>query len=366
MKVLVVSNMYPDKKNPIYGIFVRNFCMQLKSITIDYSLVAMHKNKNKIRRLFSYLFFYLDAFLKSLFGKFDIIYIHQPSYSALPVLAALKFKKLKIFVNVHGTDVLPYTKNQKIFEANTVRILKYTEKVIVPSEYFLNVVSDKYGFPESRIIIYPSGGVDQNIFKKFDDEKIAQIRAAYGVDNSKFIVGFVSRIYKEKGWETFIEAINILSKTNENMRFVICGSGKEDSLLEEKIREYLLSEYICRIPGKPQEELADIYNMLDVFVFPTQQAAESLGLVAIEAMACGVPVIASDYAAPGCYVKNGQNGFKFEMNNYQNLAKMITYFYELPDTEKAKMAANALETANKYSFNEAREILKTVFDLKCS
>jgi glycosyltransferase involved in cell wall biosynthesis len=86
----------------------------------------------------------------------------------------------------------------------------------------------------------------------------------------------------------------------------------------------------------------------DVFVFPTYRQEESLGLVGLEAMACGVPVIATKIGGPLGYIVDNENGFLFDIKNVTMLAEKIMAFYKLPEIEKNKMKRNAITTAQTY------------------
>ena len=160
--------------------------------------------------------------------------------------------------------------------------------------------------------------------------------------------------------------MNALEKVSafktRNIRIYIVGSGEDDSLLDTRIKElpYFLRNSIIKYPLLSQNKLADIYNILDVFIFPTVSASESLGLVAIEAMACGVPVIASDYAAPKYYVANGQNGYKFEVGNEDALANAIErYIDEFPES-KIRLGDGALKIADGFKKNNIINDLKRI------
>lgn len=126
------------------------------------------------------------------------------------------------------------------------------------------------------------------------------------------------------------------------------GSGEDDEHLKKRMitLPQEIQESIIRYPLLEQRKLAEIYNMLDIFVFPS--TSESLGLVAIEAMACGTPVIASDYAAPKYYIVDHQNGLKFTKGNSEELADKICYFMSLKDSEIKKLQMGALLTGESY------------------
>ena len=124
-----------------------------------------------------------------------------------------------------------------------------------------------------------------------------------------------------------------------------------------------IAKDLIRFSLLPQNELVSIYNISDAFVFPTRREGESLGLVAIEAMACGTPVIASDFAAPKYYVCNDINGYKFEKGNSIELANIMEKFI-LKEYSKQKLIHNCLKTARAYDSKVIADELKKIFEVE--
>lgn len=87
----------------------------------------------------SYIKFYLEIVIKLLCYKYEIVYIHYPSHSCLPILLVSKIKKIKIYTNVHGSDVVPQTTTQNKMLKYTKKIIKKSARIIVPSLYFKNL-----------------------------------------------------------------------------------------------------------------------------------------------------------------------------------------------------------------------------------
>jgi len=361
-KVLVVSNMYPSKGFPSYGVFVRNSCEQLGDLGVRYDISVLTKTNNKLVKILKYILFYVLTFLKCLCGKYDLVYVHYPSFSARPVLIARHFRKFEMITNIHGTDAAPQTPQQEKMLKYTVAAMKCSKAVVVPSVYFKHLLIAKYHVTGDRILVYPSGGIDEKLFYEFDPERKQQLKQEYGVDQSECVIGFVSHILKIKGWDVFVDALEQCAELrNRKVSVLMVGSGAEDALLAERLANLPddLKKKIIRFPQVDQQKLAELYNLMDVFVFPTV-CRESLGLVAIEAMACGAPVFASDYAAPKHYVINAFNGYKFEKGNAGALAKLLeNYLTGKADREALKKGAK--ETASQYSREKARESLKTLF-----
>lgn len=359
MKILVVSNMYPDRKFPSAGIFVKKFCDQLDDIGVKYDLSVMRKRSSVIGKLWGYISFYGGTFFRLLLRDYDLVYIHYASHSSIPVLWARKLKRFVIYTNLHGGDVIPVTKRQRQFQKYTVKTLDCSERVIVPSEYFKRYVSQKYGLPESRIYVYPSGGIDPSVFYPMNEEQKTQISEKLGLDRQRKTFVYAGRITEGKGWDVYLKAVRRLEDMGCRGNYIVVGSGDEDGKYQEAVKAMKLDDKLIKLPLLPQKKLAGIYNIADAFVFPTMRQ-ESLGLVALEAMACGTPVIGSDYAALKYYIKDGVNGFKFQPGNEQNLAEKMAGFVK-EQYQKKRLSEGALATASEYSSSLAAEKLKHIF-----
>lgn len=348
MKILVISNMYPSRKNPSYGVFVKSFCESLDDLKIDYSCAIMHKANGRIEKIVRYVLFYITSFFKILFLKYDIIYVHYASYSGLSVLLAHRLKSFRVYTNLHGSDVVPENDRQKKMIKYTKKIISISDKLIVPSDYFRDYVSNKFDVGKEKIYISHSGGVDRAIFHVRDEKN----------SNERFRIGFAGRISFGKGWKTLLEAVNRLNVPDYEV--LIVGNGPDEEEMMNYIIEHGLDSKIRKYDLLPRCDLANIYQQLDLFIFPTEREGESLGLVAIEAMACGIPVIASDFAAPAYFVKNYYNGFKFEKGNSHQLANFIEKFYYLSAEEKLRLRDGAIATACQYEKNNVTENLKKI------
>lgn len=362
MRVLLVSNMYPDKENPQYGVFVKNSEDILVKNNIETDRIVVTKEKNKFFKILAYIKFYFYSFIKSLFGKYDFIYVHYLSHSSFGIIIAKLIKpSIKIIANAHGSDIVPENRKQELFSGITKQILKSSYKVIVPSNYYKNLVNKKFNTNLEKIYVFPSGGVDNNIFKPLDNK--SQLKESLGLDKAFSYIGFIGRLEYKKGWDVLLDAINILKSKEEliNYKFIFVGNGKEQRTFEEKIKEYNLESKIIHYNFLEHKKLKDLYNCLDLFCFPTMREGESLGLVGIEALACGITVIASNFAGPKDYVFNGENGYLFEKGNSIELSNKIIKFINLNEEEKAIMRRNAFESSKKFWQSNVEEILIEIF-----
>jgi len=359
-KILLVSNNYPSKKYKQYGSFIMNTEDVLKDHGFIVDKVVITKQDNIILKIFAYIRMNIMVILKGIFNNYDYIYAHYISHTGFaPIVIKKTSANVKIVFNAHGYDVVSDEENSKNVKRSK-KYLKYAYKVVVPSEYFKEVMINDYKIKEDKIFVYPSGGVDTNLFKKID-KKEAKKNAK--LSNKYNYIGYVSKLEKNKGYEVFLKAISLLKDNKElkNYKYLIVGSGSEEDKFEELVHDLKLEDSLEIRNLVSQEELINIYNSLDVFVFPTYTKSESLGLVGLEAMACEVLVTASNCYGPTSYLVDKKNGLFFEKQNSEDLADKILKLLSLNEEETKKMKMKARETAIKYDSFKTRELILDVF-----
>lgn len=362
MKILLVSNMYPDEKNPQFGVFVKNSEDVLIDNKFVIDKVICTKKKSKSLKIVQYIYFYIKTLFKILVNDYNYIYVHYLSHSALPIIIAKKIrKKINIIGNVHGSDLIPQNNKHKLLNRLGKKCAEISNILIVPSNYFKKEIITRWNINEEKVYIYPSGGVNNKVFNPRSDSN--KCKEKIGLKKSYKYIGFVSRLESEKGWDILLDAINELkdNKIINNYRFIFVGNGKELEDFKNKVKYLNLDELIIHIDFLNQLQLADLYNCLELFCFPTE-ANESLGLVGIEALACGVPVVASNFAALREYVINGHNGYLFEKGNFNDLSNKIEQYIVLSEKEKIIMKNYAYESSKKYWTKNIEKNFIDIFD----
>ena len=342
--ILLISNMYPSKKQQFSSSFIKNTVDLLRENKIKVYLAVKTGNSNHIFiKFFQYIKFFCVSILKGLFLKYNIIYVHYIAHSAIPVLFIKFFRtKMTIISHTHGGDIL---EEPQFFKSITNKTLNLSNLIITPSSYFKNIIINKYDIKAQKIKISPSGGVNTDLFKP---KKVNRKEILKNYKN-QIVLGFISRIIKGKGWNIFIEAIKELNhKNKQTFLGIIIGEGEEVNSMKQLIQELQLTDRIVYLGPKKHEELPFFYNCLDLFIFPTERAAESLGLVGLEAMSCGIPVIGSHIAGLKTYIKNGINGYTFSCGSIEELCEKIFKYLSLYKKEKTKMKEAARETALEY------------------
>lgn len=353
VKIFLVSNMYPSAENPSYGIFVKNSedILQKGNFIISSKAVIKGRGKNIIEKFKKYIVFYWEIFYFGLKADYDLIYVHYISHTAIPLIFLQLFSKKKLAVNVHGSDVIPAKFFHRPLFYFSKNICRQANLVVTPSGYFKNVVMEKYRVPSEKIFVYPSGGIDMNFFKPHNRSE----------NSGKFYVGYVSRITKNKGWDVYLKALHHIKKNNSEINFqgIVIGDGDERKFFLEMLHELSMQNEISYFGAVAQKDLPDFYNKMDVFIFPSSRLAESLGLVGLEAMSCGIPVIGAKQGGCMEYVTDSENGFLFEVGNYKSLAEKIINYYKLSQEEKNKLKENARKTVLNF---ETEKVSQNLFE----
>lgn len=345
--MLLISNMYPSDQNPTYGIFIKNFETQMKKegFSID-KCVIKGRGKNILEKMKKYMAFFQQT-LHSIHRKdYDLIYVHYMNHSLLPLLWVNTFNR-PLVLNAHGSDVSPQSTIGKLFQRFTIPVIRKADRIVVPSEYFKSVVEKKFSLNEEKIFVSPSGGVNTKLFS----------HKMY-TPGAKMTIGYISRIDKNKGWHTFLLALKLLKeKTTYDFDSIIIGDGPEMELLKTSIERYDLSQNILILGAIEHNVLPIHYHKIDLFIFPT--LSESLGLVGLEALSCGIPVLGSDIPALREYIYPNTNGDLFEAGNPEDLFVKIENFINLDVEKKKKLSTEARKTALKYDADIVAHSLST-------
>ncbi|WP_269266777.1 glycosyltransferase family 4 protein [Vibrio cholerae] len=283
-RVLLISNMYPSDSEPGFGTFVKNIFNQIGSngLHID-KIVIDKKNISSITKIKLYLIMYMRTLLN--FKKYTFCYIHFISHTSIPfiILNFLGFK-FKLVSHVHGGDVKllsGFSSFQFRVKRHLVkRTLMISEKIIVPSRSYADYLMENYEVSGENIVVYPSGGVNMSIFNYIGKSNVV-----------KGLVGYAGRLIKSKNVDLIIKSLLQLP----DYRLEIVGDGQELAALTNLVKELNLEGVVRFLPAKSQQELAEWYQTIDCLVYPSE--SESLGLVPIEAMSCGVFCVLSDIPA---------------------------------------------------------------------
>lgn len=158
----------------------------------------------------------------------------------------------------------------------------------------------------------------------------AELRAELGLEEEKVVlfVGKLDRGHRYKGLEYLIRAFRGVLEDHGEASLVVVGSGELLPFYRKMAREEGIQEKTLFTGGVSHEKLPRFYDMCDVFVLPSLN--EAYGIVLVEAMACGKPVIATSLPGPREVVQGGERGALVEPGNVEELRERISYLLENP------------------------------------
>lgn len=181
------------------------------------------------------------------------------------------------------------------------------------------------GYPEEKITVVPHG-LNLNQFKP--GKKEAKLVRRLKLTNNDLVVLSVGRLIWEKGYYDLILAANQLIKDpnlkNKNLKFLIIGRGPEKRKLVRTRDRLGLKKQVVFYQGLPYDQMVKLYNLADIFVLaslPTLTWQEQFGMVLIEAMASGVPVVTTE--SGGIPETVGRAGLLVPPHNWPRLAEAI-------------------------------------------
>lgn len=314
-KILMINNGFPTKKYPFYCSYIKTIYDLIKDgCKKEVVLLALFPEKSL--KGFYQILDYCSFFLRMLFKdikEFQFIYIHHPPFCLLILLRLFNSNK-KVILHWHGNEL--YSRNIvfKFFRFLTKKSLKLDYKHIVPSEKYAELLKCEIRDELlcQNIIISPSGGVDVSLFSP-------QFRR---MQNVTYSIGFSSHLILSKGVEFLIELIRhkkrIEQLIGQDVIFHVIDTknGLNQPMYLEIIRQ--LDNKVIIHNSYSHNEMHNFYNELDLFLMFSKH--ESLGLVALEAMSCDIPVIANNIAPLNEFVISGFTG---ECVNLKDLNKSV-------------------------------------------
>jgi glycosyltransferase involved in cell wall biosynthesis len=227
-------------------------------------------------------------------NKFDLIHA-QGDLPAIAAFLGAKARKTPIVLTVHGT--WPQWLLKKTSMAGDV--LGAVESMILTQFSYAAIIAvDSYSFSTIKknqktknMFLIPNGVNIKKFSRKPDTKSFAKLLkiAPEKIARAKKIL-FVGRLIQQKSPEDLIEIFARVSKEVDSV-LVIVGDGDMNGRVIERVREHSLKDRVFILPQVSDDDLINLYLCSDVFLLPSLW--EGLPLVAIEAMACGTPVVAS-------------------------------------------------------------------------
>lgn len=294
--------------------------------------------------------------------KLDIFFF-PAVYSYFPV-----FNRTKIIVTIHDMIadhhpelIFPNAKSKFFWKLKQNAAIRQADLIATVSQYSKQQIMDYFKLPESRLRLISEAA--RPVFKVLptgDEMNEAIVRC--GIKPGEEFLLYVGGISPHKNLNTLIDAFDLIAKSSD-IKLVLVGDYKDDPFfsaypsLKKQTDDLGLSNKIIFTGFIPDEDLAYLYNAATLLVFPSLE--EGFGLPAMEAMACGTPVAASNCGSLPEVL--GPAGRFFDPRNAQDIAEVIKQIL-MDDSQRLRMKETGLARAQKFLWRKAAEDTLVIFN----
>lgn len=260
----------------------------------------------------------------------------------------------RLVVSTYGADV--------IFEQHappppaTVRrvksLLKQATRVTALSQ-FLEVETRRYVGPDREIPVIPFG-VDCDQFQP-------PTMRDYGV-SKPVVLGFIKQLSPKYGPEILLEAFARIHAKRPATQLIFAGGGVLETALRRRTAELGLSAHVEFVGRQPHAAVPSLMHRLDIFVMPSTYQSETFGVAAVEASACGLPVVASAVGGVPESVVDGQTGILVPPLDPAALAEACLTLIDHPARRQSMGAAGRRFALARYNWQDTAAQMRVVYE----
>ncbi len=295
--------------------------------------------------------------------KADIVHAQTPMVMGFAGLMGAKLLRYPLVSSFHtlvtNKPIIDtyYPKNRHLKKLAATSVLRYTkffykqcDRVIAPS-HTINRMLRRYGI--QRVDTVPNCIDTSRLNPKVDG---SGVREFLGIKPREKSILYIGRLSREKKLEVLLNATKVLLKKDKNIKLIVGGTGPAEQHYRELAKGLGIMSNTKFIGFVSPKNLPKVYASSDVFCLPS--TFETQGVVLLEAMAIGKPVVGADYLAIKELIKNGKNGEKFRPGDYTGCAKKI----EKVLNNTAHYKHDAVNTAAEFSKEKVTGKLLDVYN----
>ncbi|MNI34657.1 putative glycosyltransferase EpsD [compost metagenome] len=269
--------------------------------------------------------------LKQLIDRndYDIIHCHTPMGAVLTRLAArnARHRGTKVIYTAHGFHFFTGASkvNWLIYYPVEKWLSRYTDCLITMNrEDYERIQKRRF---RAKSIAYVHGvGIDFNKYKPVSADEKAQLRAEYGIENDKFVLIYAAELTRRKNQNLLFEVIDKLRERIPNIQLLLAGKGELEAYYKGLAQEMGLEDRVTFLGHR--SDMNKLYAMSDLAVSSSRQ--EGLPVNVMEAIASGLPVVATDVRGNRDLVSDGVHGLLVELGDAAAFGEAILQLFEKP------------------------------------
>lgn len=294
----------------------------------------------------------LNKFLKR--EKFDIVHVHTETGGFMLRLSCLIQSKCntKFVYTPHG---MSFWKGSSLKSQLVYRPLERWICSAMDMNLGMNMEEVENLEQWNKRTAHYVHGVGLNVARMQNPVRSReQMREEFGLTESDKFIASIGELDDNKNHITVIKALATLGR--KDFKYVVCGVGPNKDMLLAEAEHMGLEENV--ILAGYRSDIPDVLNAADIFVFPSFH--EGMPVSALEAMACGLPIICSEIRGNVDIIREGDNGYLFQPSDVETLARKLEYL--LDDAEKRKiMGLKNKENVKDFSLESVTEELKRIY-----
>jgi len=286
--------------------------------------------------------------------KYDLVHVHTPVASFLTRMACRKIPNLKILYTAHGFHFFKGSplKNWLMYYPIERLAARWTDVLITMNEEDYSIAR-KFKIRDGGSVYKVHGvGIDLNKFQPQTKEKKRIMRKEYGFKEEDFILFYAAELNHNKHQDLLINVVNILKDRIPNIKLLLAGNGPLEGQYKRQVEQLNLGRYVDFLGYR--DDIPSLLAMSDVVVASSRR--EGLPVNIMEAMATGLPIVATDVRGHRDLIINGENGYIVGLDDIEGFAKSIEYLYKYKELRN-KFGKKGIEIVQKYSLvNVLREM----------
>lgn len=273
---------------------------------------------------------------------YDIIHLQKP-YDMGPALLARRLSGSRVILGCHGEDFYPGDRF----------LARHVDAAVSCSYFNARTVAARYGMMPTVIF----NGIDTGLFRPTAPHPRIMALRKDASGNDVALLLFVGRFMPWKGVDTAIRALAHIPRA----RLVLAGDGQERPALERLVAELGIGERVSFLGAWPRHELPAVYAAADLLV-ATSYASETFGIGPVEAQACGLPVVASNFGGFPEVIEEGSTGLLVPPRDPEALASAVQSLLNTPERLRT-MAERAPAWAAQFSWPAVTDRVEAVYQM---
>jgi len=298
-----------------------------------------------IFRAVNFVTIWPSVFFKLLGQNFDIIHSHIPGH-AHAILAGFvaKIKKIRHIHTTHCPWTDAYRNKLGVYGYYFAKytyipiLFKIVDKIIAITPWEIEFLL-KYGAKKNKIVVIPNG-MDNLLYKKIKNN---DFRKKIGISGKDRLVLFFGRLNPTKGVDKLVQVAEEITKERKNIYFVFRGPDEGMKYIVENAVKKNKNIILVK-ETRDKKEVARTYQSADIYVLPSYR--EGLPLTLFEAMASGLPIVASPVNGVPYEIKEPENGFLVKYGDLKNLKKRILQILDDKKLAKKISENNQIKSKN--------------------